>query len=1078
MGFNSELEFEKALINDLLQHGWKEVIKYPTEEQLIQNWADILFNTNKSIDRLNNVPLTRDEMGQILEIIKTLRTPKAINEFVNGGSVAIRRTNPLDTLHYGKEVSLKIYDRAEILAGDSFYQIVEQPVFFNSNPLDHNYRGDLLLLINGMPLFHIELKKSGVDVGQAVEQIVKYSKKGVFTGIYSLVQIFVAMNPEETVYFANPGPDGYFNKDFYFHWGDFNNEPINDWRAITSTLLFIPLAHELIGFFTVADDSDGVLKVMRSYQIEAVRRILTKVKTHDWERGGQLGGHIWHTTGSGKTLTSFKAAQLTSYLGYADKVVFLLDRIELGTQSLLNFRSFADDDKDVQDTEDTITLISKLKSDNPRDKLIVTSIQKMSKINSDDSFLMKSSDLDIIGKKRLVFIVDECHRSTFGLMLTNIKHTFKNGLFFGFTGTPVFKENEKEHTTTTDLFGDELHRYSIADGIRDKNVLGFDPCMVMVYKDKDLRKQVALQQAKCKDEFEVFEDSKKTEIFQCFMDNDTVPMASYVDDHGNNIKGIEDYVPKEQYQTEAYRIAVIDDINENWVQKSMNFKFSAILATSSIPEALEFYRLFKLRAPRIKVTGLFDPSIDNIDAEKALLKNEGLLQILEDYNNMYHQSFSLKNYGVFKKDVAARLAHKDLYKRISEDEQLDLLIVVNQMLTGYDSKWINSLYLDKVLKYEDLIQAFSRTNRLFNINEKPFGMIRYYRYPHTMKQNIEKAFALFSGDRPLGLFVNHLNDNIRHMNEVYEEISDLFKSSNIENFDKLPEDNVSKAKFARLYRKLMSYQQAATLQGFTWDNESRCIKSTDGLSEDESTEVPLSESMTDNSMLILETEDTQSKDVESLFTYEDFQKLNQRYVDLGRKTREDKEGVPFTIDPYLFEMNTGKIDYDYMNSRFEKWLKDLSQPNVSEEELEKTLQQLHKSFAFLSQEDQGFARCFISDVQSGNVTLEPGLKFQDYIYRYKNNAKDKQVHKLHHYLGVDEQLVYDMLNTHITQDNINLYGRFDALKDTVVREQAVQYFSKLEKKESMPGFRVRAKTDALLKEFVLNGGIDIEEIDE
>ena len=267
MTFQKESDFEEALIKILTTKGWEStILKYPTEQDLIRNWANILFDNNRGIDRLGDSPLTDGEMQQIVEQIRELRTPLKLNGFINGKTVSVKRDNPDDKAHFGKEVSLKIYDRMEIAAGQSRYQIVQQPIFPGKSKMLNDRRGDLMLLINGMPVFHLELKRSGVPVSQAYNQIEKYAHEGVFTGLFSLVQIFVAMNPEETVYFANPGPDGKFNTDYYFHWADFNNEPINDWKEIASKLLSIPMAHQLIGFYTVADDADGVLKVMRSYQ--------------------------------------------------------------------------------------------------------------------------------------------------------------------------------------------------------------------------------------------------------------------------------------------------------------------------------------------------------------------------------------------------------------------------------------------------------------------------------------------------------------------------------------------------------------------------------------------------------------------------------------------------------------------------------------------------------------------------------------------------------------------------------------------------------------------------------------------
>ena len=600
-------------------------------------------DNNRGIDRLGDYPLTESEMQQILEQITQLRTPLKLNGFINGKTVSIKRDNPDDKAHYGKEISLKIYDRMEIAAGQSRYQIVQQPVFPSKSKMLNDRRGDLMLLINGMPVFHLELKRSGIPVSQACNQIEKYAREGVFTGLFSLVQIFVAMNPEETRYFANPGPDGRFNPDYYFHWADFNNEPMNDWRSVASSLLSIPMAHQLIGFYTVADDADGVLKVMRSYQYYAASAISDMVSKTQWDSGKQRGGFVWHTTGSGKTMTSFKSAQLIANSNDADKVVFLTDRIELGTQSLKEYRAFADENESVQATENTYVLLSKLKSSASADTLIVTSIQKMSNIQNEEGG-RNARDIALINKKRIVFIVDEAHRSTFGDMLRDIKNTFPNAIFFGFTGTPVFEENAKKNNAQTDVFGNELHRYSIADGIRDKNVLGFDPYKVLTFKDKDVRQAVALEKAKAATVQDALSDPDKAKVFYTYMDAAKVKMYGEQGADGKWIKGIEDYLPNAQYQTDEHRTKVVEDIRDNWLTLSHNGKFHAIFATSSIPEAIEYYRLMKHMMPGLKITCLVDPNIDNkgngddddngLDSGKsnAIFKEIGLLEILCDYN--------------------------------------------------------------------------------------------------------------------------------------------------------------------------------------------------------------------------------------------------------------------------------------------------------------------------------------------------------------------------------------------------------------------------------------------------------------
>lgn len=1047
IGFNKESDFEEALIEALQRNGWeRRVLRYPTEEDLIQNWAQILYENNQSTDRLNHQPLIREEMQELMEQIRDLRSPLALNGFINGKTISLTRKNPSDTLHYGKEVSLKIYDRDEIAAGQSRYQIVQQPLFPRHEQVLQDRRGDLMLLINGMPVFHIELKKSGVPVAEACNQIQKYAKEQVFTGLFSLVQVFVAMNPDETLYFANPGPDGNFNSDFFFHWADFNNEPVNDWREIASTLLCIPMAHQLIGFYTVADDSDGILKVMRSYQYYAANKIADKVTKKDWHDKKQLGGYIWHTTGSGKTMTSFKSAQLIANSRKADKVVFLMDRIELGVQSLKEYRAFADSGDDVQETEDTVALIGKLTSINPKDTLIVSSIQKMSNIREDAEGRMRARDLETIRSKRIIFIIDECHRSTFGEMLTAIKQTFPSALFFGFTGTPVFHENEKALSTTTDIFGDELHRYSIADGIRDKNVLGFDPTMVMVYRDRDVRNIVALQKCMASSVDEAVADPKKAEVYYRWMDE--VPMVGRVDEQGKYEKGVEDAFPRSQYETDEYQDAVVEDIVSNWIVMSRNRKFHAIFATSSIPEAIRYYRKFREKAPDLRATGLFDPSIDNVNAERSLAKEDGLKEMLQDYNMMFDQNFSIGSYAAFKKDVSSRLSHKRPYAHMKEDQQLDLLIVVNQMLTGFDSKWINTLYLDKVLTYEHLIQAFSRTNRLFNINEKPFGSIRYYRYPHTMQKNIEDAVKLYSGDRPRGLFADHLAGNITNMNLTFQAIESVFKQAGILNFEHLPEELAEKAKFAKLFRDFCTYLQAAQIQGFHWEQCRYEIRGYDAEKEEETTEI-----------------------ADVIPTEQDYDALLQRYHELRRGDGPGgkKDDITFDIDPYLTELNTGKIDNDYMNLRFTKWLKQLDQPDVSDAEREETLEDLHRAFAFLSQDDQLFANQFLHDVQTGDAKLEPGKTFREYIEDYSSRARNDQIHQVSESLGCSEDLLRNMMKANVTRDNLNEYGRFDALKNTVVKEQAQTYFAEREGK-NLPMFRVNNRVDSFLTEFILSGG--------
>ncbi|NIG78272.1 type I restriction endonuclease subunit R [Klebsiella sp. Ap-873] len=1060
----TEAQFEQAFIEVLTNKGWEpEILKNKTEADLLQNWANILFENNRQRDRLNDVPLTATEMQQIIEQIKELKTPLKLNGLINGKTVAIKRDNPADTLHMGKEVSLKIYDRQEIAAGQSRYQIVQQPKFERGSPLRNDRRGDVLLLINGMPVIHVELKRSGIPVSQAVNQIEKYSKEGVFSGLFSLIQVYVAMEPNETKYFANPGLDGKFNPDYQFNWADFNNEPMNHWKDIASTLLSIPMAHQLIGFYTVADDTDGVLKVMRSYQYYAANAISDKVAKTNWQQLGsaannpdRLGGYVWHTTGSGKTMTSFKSAQLIAQSKDADKVIFLMDRIELGTQSLTEYRNFAGDGEDVQATENTHVLITKLKSTDPADTLLVSSIQKMSNIfeeADDEGTATNSADIEKIRTKRLVFIIDEAHRSTMSGgkenklgMLVSIKKTFPKALFFGFTGTPIHDENKINSNTTADVFGNELHRYSIADGIRDGNVLGFDPYKVPTFRDSDLRKEVALEQAKADSVADAMVDPAKKKKFNHFIND--VPMAGYKDATGKYHKGIEDYVPKSQYLTATHQEKVVSDILDKWDVLSQNNKFHAILATNSIAEAIDYYRRLKAAKPGLKISALFDPNIDNDGSgdRGPTFKGDGLDEIMSDYNKRYGHDFDFARHAAFKKDLAARLAHKKPYERIHTDpsKQLDLLIVVDQMLTGFDSKWLNTLYLDKVIRYQNIIQAFSRTNRLFG-PDKPHGIIRYYRYPHTMEQHINDAVKLYSGDRPIGLFVDRLESNLKAMNELVVEIIELFANAGVENFEKLPDDIEACAQFAKLFNTFSQHMEAAKVQGLHWEQSVY--------------------SFTENNV---EHEVTLDIDEQTYLT------LILRYKELVAKGDSDGAGgsdVPFDISGYLTEIDTGKIDADYMNSRFDKYLKEL---NLHQDaaSIETTLNELHKSFASLTQSEQKYAKLFLHDLQRGDAQLIEGHTFRDYINTYKDDAENAQLNAVVNALGLDKGRLIALMADKVSEKNLNDFGRFDALKETVDEVKAKIYFEKQDGK-TIPQFKLNIRIENFLKHFILTQTDDI-----
>lgn len=1033
--YDKESEFENDLIKMLIEDkGWKDgTLEYPTEEDLIRNWADIIYKKNQQVDRLGNYPLTKGEMTQIMTELSIRKTPLKINGFINDGVVQIIRDEERDTHNFKKTVSLDIFDRREIAAGRTFYQIARQPKYMAKDSIYPNRRGDFCLLINGMPVIHIELKRSHVPVSEAQYQIQKYLHEGVFTGIFSLVQVFVAMTPEECTYFANPGSADKFNQNFCFHWADSNNDPINAWQDIAGALISIPMAHYMIGFYTVADNTDNTLKVMRSYQVNAASVISDKVTKMRWDEKSIYGGYVWQTTGSGKTLTSFKSAQLIANSKDADKVIFLMDRIELGTQSLREYRGFADETESVQATENTDELIAKLKSDNSDETLIVTSIQKMSRIKNEEG--VNTHDIDLINEKRIVFIVDECHRSVFGEMLSTIKFTFPRAIFFGFSGTPILEINKKKDSTTADVFGNELEgaRYTIADGMRDKNVLGFDSIPQPTYRDKDLREEIALEKSRSDSIEEAMADENKKAIYLHWMED--VPMGEELDDEGRALESIEGAFSESLYSCDKHRNAVIDDILDNWSSQSLCGKYHAILACSRIPEAIAYYKLFKKRNCGLKITAVFDPSDGNNAG--SIEKIDGIYEILEDYKNLYGTEYGISNYADFKKDVCARLAHKEPYLAVENDRDkcLDILIVVDQMLTGYDSKWLNTLYMDKTYKWsniEMIIQAFSRTNRVFH-NDKRHGIIKYYRRPYTMKNIIEYAFKSYSGDKPYGIFVLKLKQNLENMNSMFKDIKTVFEIAGIPDFHTLPSDKDEIRKFASLFRKLNNYLESARVQGFVWEKQEYSFD--DG-------------------------------NVSMLFDKTIYNALLARYKEIKRGGSSVEDGG-YDFDPHLMALPIDRIDSNYMNSRFHKYYKMMKE-GVNEETKTIMLNELHKLFATLTQEEQKYAHMVIHDIQNSTLEYDENKTIMDYISTYVSKAKNDEISVFVEKIGINEDALRRFLTYHVTTSNIDEFGRFEKLKQEVDLDIAQKYF---EQKEgcSIPRRKIHPKVDKMLRDFILFG---------
>lgn len=996
-GTKGELNFERDFVSALQKAGWGEVLPRKTVPDLIQNWRTILFQRNRQT--LGDVPLSDAEMEEVMETVRTqANTPVKANHFISGRPLAVRRdSDSPDTKHAGKDVYLNLFSPPENGGGSSVYQIAEQPVFGTGKEYNDR-RGDVLLLINGLPVIHIELKASGHSTDEAAEQIKKYAFERVFTGFLSLVQVFWAVTPDDAVFFANPGSYDRFNPAFFFRWGDKDNRVITNWRELIfgeSHILSVPEAHNLVGYYCVADSARDTLKVCRSYQYTAIRAIVERTAAQSWGETRPLGGYVWCTTGGGKTMTSFKAGQMIIDKNLADKVVFVVDRRALDVQSSHEYNSFSRDGESVAETRSARELFRKLKSSRPDDAMTVTSIQKLSRIHEDAEHLQKD-DLLKIREKRIVFIIDEAHRSQFGTMHERVKKTFCHALFFGFTGTPIFAENmRKGELTTNTVFGPVLAVYSLASGIRDGNVLGFYPTMVKTYRDEDLREAVALSECHVKSREDIERNTSNWALYRQLMSQKT-PMASEHDEKGkikkdtkgHPIKGIEDYLPAGQYDNDGHRGAVVKDIVKNFTTTAYGENgtlFHGILATTSIREAYAYWKLLKdqtiteqkqTRRP-LHVTALFDTNTD-ADTESSIDKDAASADILTDYNRMFGTAFSRETdpgLSGFKEDLTDRLSHKGCYKNIGSDAAkcIDIVIVVEQLLTGFDSQFVNVLYYDKVSESDTLIQAISRTNRVHNQTEKPCGFVKFYRKAYTMRRNLDEALRLYCQGDMAGVEVGDLPENIRKLNDAYSRIEAVFRKDGISRFEQLPKTDEGRQMFRKEFFLMRSTFRTAMLQGFKWDSD-------DGkrLSFDQNT----------------------------------YRILTRRYEDLsmprsGGTAGPAKPGYIVPAELSTMEMET--IDADYLESRFRiVTMSDIEKTEDRRSRQMNAIEDIRNNLGLLSAREIPYARQVLRDLETGTLSAEPGKPFRAYIGEYRERTQKARIYAFAKRIGVDQKRFYDL----------------------------------------------------------------------
>ena len=575
-------------------------------------------------------------------------------------------------------------------------------------------RYDVTILINGLPLVQIELKRRGIDMKEAFDQIKRY-KNHSFTGLYRYIQLFIISNGIDTKYFANG--DQELNYGFTFYWTDVNNDRITNLEQFCTFFLERCHVAKMIARYMIINETDKLLLVMRPYQVYAVENIVDRaINTNN-------NGYIWHTTGSGKTITSFKTSQILSLEPSINQVFFLVDRKDLDKQTLDEFNKF--DPGCVDMTNETFKLVQQIKDSSK--PLIITTIQKMANACSNPRY---ASVMEKYKDKKTIFIIDECHRSQFGDMHKQIANTFTNAQYFGFTGTPRFKENKSQDgRSTADIFEKCLHTYLIKDAIKDGNVLGFSVDYIKTINSNT--KEYDDEMVEGIDTDEVFLDDQRISL-----------IAQHIIDHHNI--------------------------------KTRDRKYNALFAVSSIPILIKYYDKFKSLNHNLKIGTIFTYGAnENLD-KKQEHSRDTLERYIQDYNKMFGTNFTTHNFDSYFRDICKKI----------KNTEIDIVIVVDMLLTGFDAKRLNTLYVDKPLKYHSLIQAFSRTNRVES-ETKPHGNIICYDIPN--KYTVDEAVKLFS-----------LTDNIDqvimepyevYLNKYIKAVSKLLEiAPNVDKVQELEED--------------------------------------------------------------------------------------------------------------------------------------------------------------------------------------------------------------------------------------------------------------------------------------------------
>ena len=872
-GYESESKLEDRMIDQLKKQGYQyieindvnDLEKNFREQVNLHNRGELKFKdlSDKEFERL----MVKISGKGVFQSAKELRQKQDIQR--DDGSI----------------VYLELFNTKDWCRNN--FQVTHQTTVEGK----YTNRYDVTILINGLPLVQIELKRRGIDMKEAFNQIKRYKRHSYF-GLYKFIQLFIISNGVDTKYFANG--DQELNYGFTFFWTDVDNERITNLEQFC--VFFLDRCHigKMIARYMIINETEKMLMVMRPYQVYAVENIVSRALDTS------NNGYVWHTTGSGKTITSFKTSQILSLEPSINQVFFLVDRKDLDKQTLDEFNKF--DPGCVDMTNQTDKLIQQIKDSTK--PLIITTIQKMANACSNPKY---ASVMEKYKDLKTVFIIDECHRSQFGDMHRQISKTFSNAQYFGFTGTPRFKENpSQDGRSTADIFEKCLHTYLIKDAIKDENVLGFSV-----------------------DYMKFVEWNGKTEedLMVEGIDTDEVFMS---DD----------------------RIRLIaQDIIDHHDIKTRNRKYNALFTVSSIPLLIKYYDMFKSLKHDLKIGTIFTYGANEDLDKNPEHSREALDRCMDDYNKMFKTNFSTHNFDSYFRDICKRI----------KNTEIDIVIVVNMLLTGFDAKRLNTLYVDKSLKYHDLIQAFSRTNRV-ETDTKPFGNIVCYR---TTKAKVDEAVKLFSQTDSIDtVIMKPYEDYISKFNEAVKRLLDI--TPVVESVDSLEREEDIKEfiiAFREVAKILVSLK---TFNQFDLDNSDSMIN-------------------------------TQ--------TFEDYK---SKYYELYRKITNDKEKSSILNDvTFSLELiQTDKINVSYILNLIRNV--DLS----NEDQKKKDIEDIQSKLVNIT-DDELFLKADL--IKSFLTSILPALKEEDSIDEaldnHMNHERQKEIEKF----ASDNNINLDTLETIINE---------------------------------------------------------------